>query len=90
MVTRQTSLEAHSKNIDDGRYKTHKERILEALKEFPEGLTRLELRQVCSLDYPTICGRVNSMVKAGVCYEDEEYTKANASGRKASIVRCTL
>jgi len=84
---RQTSLSAFDIIIEDGTRKSQSTKIIELLSTFPDGMTREEIRDNTNIMYSSVCGRVNDLLKAGLVYENDNYTKINNSGKKAYIVR---
>ena len=84
---RQTSLIAYQQIIEDGTKKNQKSIILNLLKEYPDGFTREEIRDMASIMYTSVCGRVKELLNSGKAYENEHNTRINASGKKALVVK---
>ena len=87
MPVRQTSLTAYDIITADGTKRSQKERILNLLKANPEGLTREEIRDMASIMYTSVCGRVRALVKEGKAYENEKDKRINESGKIAYVVK---
>jgi len=84
---RQTSLIAYQDITSDGTKKKQIERVLELLQQYPDGLTREEIRDLGSIMYTSVCGRVKALLDAGKVYENEHDKRLNGSGKMAYVVK---
>jgi len=83
---RQTSLDAFYEIQADGTADNQKERILNLLRKFSDGLTRDEIHDMTGIMYSSTCARIRELLKSGLVYEDGE--KINKSGKRAKIIKC--
>lgn len=84
---RQTSLMAYQEVKSDGTTGKQSQKILELLREYPDGLTREEIRDLGSIMYTSVCGRVRALVKSGKAFENDRDKRLNGSGKMAYVVR---
>lgn len=84
-MVRDTSIYAYRDVTSDGTAISQRDKVLNALKGFPPGLTRENIRDVCSIMYSSVCGRVNELLKMERIYE--EGFKINDSGKKAHVLK---
>ena len=64
-----TSLNAYTKIKIEGKDITQCGKIVELLKDYPDGLIREEISDKLDLRLSSVCGRINEMVKDGRVYE---------------------
>jgi predicted transcriptional regulator len=84
---RQTSLMAYDEIKADGTASSQRKRIYELIRDNPDGLTREEIRDLAGIMYTSVCGRVRSLVKSGLLFENEHSKRLNASGKMAYILK---
>lgn len=84
---RQTSLNAYDEIKSDGTASSQRQKIYELVRDNPDGLTREEIRDMAGIMYTSVCGRVRSLVKSGLLYENEHNKRLNASGKMAYVLK---
>lgn len=81
---RQTSAEAFA-SIQD-RIPSLEEKIAALVKAHPEGLTRDGVVEYSGILIQTVCGRVLSLVRAGILVETGE-RRPTRNGRQAAVLK---
>lgn len=86
---RDTSIAAHIEHKASGKLGAQEQRILEFLRIRQFGLTRNEIAHALNLRLSSVCGRVNTLIKAGVA-RDEPRRACTITGTNSHVVTAVI
>jgi len=61
-----TSINSYRQHVIEGKARTQREKIYDALIESPTPLTRRQIANVTRIEINAVCGRVNALVDSGI------------------------
>lgn len=85
MTVRETSFQAYRKILADGTNESQIAIVYRALKENGP-MSRRQISKITGFEINAVCGRVNALIKRGICIDDETMIDP-VTNKEVAVVR---